>query len=103
MARVPQVTRTITTTKVTAMVVNVAQGETETRSYVLPRTYKDDKAVLKQLQKTYDNDDVKVVHVLDTKEENTLYGMTEQEFIEHAKVLPPRSSESEPEKEQSVA
>lgn len=97
MARVPQVTRTITTTRVNAMVVNVAQGETETREYVLPRTYKDDKAVLKQLQKTYDNEEVKIVHVLTTKEENTLYGMTEQEFIEHAKVLPPRNSETEAE------
>lgn len=91
MARVPQVTRTITTTKVVAMVVNTTQGETETKTYVLPRTYKDNNAVLKQLQKTFDTDDVKVVKVLDVTEENTLYGMTEQEFIEHASVLPPRT------------
>ena len=93
MARVPQVTRTITTTKVVAMVVNTQLGETETKVYVLPRTYKDNTAVLKQLQKTFDTEDVKIVKVLDVQEENTLYGMTEQKFIENATVLPPRANE----------
>lgn len=92
MARVPQVTRTITTTKVVAMVVNTQLGETETKEYVLPRTYKDNASVLKQLQKTFDTEDIKVVKVLTTTEENTLYGMTEQKFIEHAEVLPERNA-----------
>lgn len=92
MARVPQVTRTITTTKVVAMVVNTQLGETETKEYVLPRTYKDNASVLKQLQKTFDTEDIKVVKVLTTTEENTLYGMTEQKFIEHAEVLPERNT-----------
>lgn len=93
MARVPQVTRTITTTKITAMVVNITIGETEVKSFTLPRTYKDEKALLKQAQKSFDNDECKIVAILDCKEEQTLYGMTEQEFIEHAKPMPPREAE----------
>lgn len=91
MARIPQVTRTITTTKVTAMVVNIERGETETKALTLPRTYKDKEALLKQAKKVFDNDNEKVVAILDSKEEQTLYGMTEQMFIEHAQILPPRT------------
>lgn len=97
MARIPQVTRTITTTKITVMVVNIEKGETETKVLTLPRTYKDEKALLKQAQKTFDSDTQKVVAILDSKEEQTLYGMTEQMFIEHAQVLQPRT-ETETEK-----
>lgn len=95
MARVPMVTRTIVTTKATVMVVNIPQGETETKSIVLPRTYKDDKALLKQCTKVVDTEELKVVSVLAKEEVETLYGMTEQQFIETAKVLPPRTEKQE--------
>lgn len=95
MARVPMVTRTIVTTKATVMVVNITQGETETRTVTLPRTYKDDKTLLKQCAKVIDNEETKVVTVLASEEVETLYGMTEQQFIETAQVLPPRTEKTE--------
>ena len=38
-----------------------------------------------------ETDTVKAVHIVDSEEIETLYGMTEQEFIQYAKVLPPRN------------
>lgn len=90
MARVPQVTRTIQTTKVDVMCLNIKEGSPFTQSVVLPRTYKDDKAMLKSVEKLINSDEVKAVHIVSSTVEETLYGMSEQKFIELAEVLPPR-------------
>lgn len=103
MARTPQVTRTIQTTKVNVMCLNIEEGNPFTQTVVLPRTYKDDKHILKAVEKVVNSDTVKAVHVVDSTVEETLYGMTEQKFIELATVLPPRkgNSESEADTEQN--
>lgn len=90
MARVPMVTRTITTTKANVLCLDIVAGEPFNEVVVLPRTYKDDKALMKQVSKLIDNEQRKAVHVVDKEEVETLYGMTEQDFITLAKVLPPR-------------
>lgn len=90
MARVPMVTRTIITTKANVLCLDIVAGEPFNEVVVLPRTYKDDKALMKQVSKVIDNDTRKAVHVVDKEEVETLYGMTEQEFIKLAKELPPR-------------
>ena len=90
MARIPMVTRTITTTKANVLCLDIVAGEPFNEVVVLPRTYKDDKALMKQVSKLIDNDSRKAVHVVDKEEVETLYGMTEQDFITLAKVLPPR-------------
>ena len=95
MARTPMVTRTIITTKANVLCMNIAEGEPFNKEVVLPRTYKDDKALMKQVSKLIDNDTVKAVHVVYKEEVETLYGMTEQEFIEQAKKLPPRTANTE--------
>lgn len=92
MARTPQVTRTIQTTKVTVLCLNIKEGNPFHQTVVLPRTYKDDKAMLKAVEKVITTDSVKAVHVVDSVVEETLYGMSEQKFIEMATVLPPRKS-----------
>ena len=102
MARKPMVTRTITTTKVNALCLDVLTSEPCNKVAVLPRTYKDDKTLLKKTQELIETDNLKVVHIVDKEEVETLYGMTEQDFIEKAVVLDPetRKPESEePEKE----
>ena len=91
MARVPQVTRTIQTTRVTVLCLNVNTAEPFNKEIVLPRTYKNDDEILKILRKNYENDEVKFVHIVDTEIEETLYGMSEQKFIEVADILPPRT------------
>lgn len=91
MARTPMVTRTIVTTKAIIMCLDVEAGEPFNKEVTLPRTYKDEKALLKKVRPLVETDTIKAVHVVDTEEVETLYGMTEQEFIENAQILPPRA------------
>ena len=92
MARIPMVTRTITVTRVIVMCLDVQLGEPCNISVTVSRTYKDDEALLKVAKPLIEseNPNLKAVHVVDKEEIETLYGMTEQEFMKYAKVLPPR-------------
>ena len=90
MARTPQVTRTIQTTKVNVLCLNIKEGSPFNQTVVLPRTYKDDNHMLKAVEKVINTESVKAVHIVDSVVEETLYGMSEQKFIELAEVLPPR-------------
>ena len=101
MARIPMVTRTITATKVNALCINIDTAEPFNKTLFLSGTYKDEKSMLKAATSVIENetidglleanDRVKVVHIVESEEIETLYGMTEQEFIQRAKVLPPRT------------
>lgn len=91
MARIPMVTRTITTTKVSVLCLDVQTVEPFNKEVILPRTFKDDKKLFKKVEELVNNDDVKAVHIVAKEEVETLYGMSEQEFIESAKVLDPET------------
>lgn len=92
MARVPMVTRTIIATKANVMCLDVQTGKPCNHVVTVPRTYKDDEALMKKVRPLIETETLKAVHIVDKEEIETLYGMTEQEFIEHAKVLPPRNT-----------
>lgn len=94
MARVPMVTRTIVITKVTVMCLNVVQGEPYTETVTVPRTYKDNNALLKVVKSNIETDELKAVHIVAKEEIETLYGMSEKDFIAHAQVLPKRGEKS---------
>ena len=49
-------------------------------------------SMLKKIKPIVENDTIKVVHVQNFTVESTLYGMTEEEFIEKAQILPARTS-----------
>ena len=91
MARVPMVTRTITTTKAKVLCVSIVENKTFEQEVALPRTYKDEKSLMKQVKAALENDNVKPLRVIRTEVDETLYGMSEQEFIILAKILPPRT------------
>ena len=95
MARVPMVTRTIITTKVNVMCLDIETGEPCNRYVVVPRTYKNDEKLLKKVKEVLETETLKPVHIVDKEEIETLYGMSEQEFIEHAEVQPPRKPAEE--------
>lgn len=95
MARERMVTRTVSTTTIEVLVVNIESSEVGTKYFILGQnSAKDEKAMLKVAQKIMNeetnNELWKCVTVKSTKEEETLYGMPETEFIKYAKVLPPR-------------
>ena len=103
MARKPMVTRTIVTTKVNVLCLNINSAEPFNKVVTLPRTYKDDKKLLKKVEEVVNTDEVKAVHVVDKEEVETLYGMTEQDFITNATVLDPstrKEIEAEPKSEE---
>ena len=95
MARAPQVTRTIPTTHCNVMCLDITAGEPCNKDIVLPRTYKDELAMLKAAKKVVETDTIKAVHIVSSVVQETLYGMSEQDFIAHATILPPRKDYTE--------
>lgn len=95
MARVPQVTRTIQTTVVNVLCADTELGELVNKEFTLPRTYKDEDALLKAVRKIGETATIKPVSVVASKIVETLYGMSEQKFIELAEVLPPRGTKAD--------
>jgi hypothetical protein len=92
MARVAMVTRTMETTKVNVLCLNIKEGTPFEKELVLAGTFKDEKSKMKAVSAQVDNDEQKAVHVKSTEVITTLYGMTEDDFIKHAKVLPARGT-----------
>lgn len=95
MARERMVTRTVSTTTVDVLVINIDTAEAGTKSFVLGQNMvKDEKTMLNNAQKMLDDETGttiwKCVAIKNIKEQETLYGMTEQDFLKYAKVLPPR-------------
>ena len=90
MAKKPMITRTIQTTEVTVLCMDIPQGEPFNKDVTLPRTYKDNTAMLKAAAAIIDTDEVKAVHVVRSEVKETLYGMTEADFIANATILPAR-------------
>lgn len=101
MARVPMVTRTIVATKANVMCLDVQTGEPCNKVVTVPRTYKDDEALMKKVRPLLETETLKAVHIVDKEEIETLYGTTEQEFIQYAKVLPPRKGANSNEETES--
>lgn len=91
MARFPMITRTIKTTKVNVLCLDVKTCEPFNKDITLPRTFKDEKKLMAKVHEFIDNDEVKAVHIVYQAEVETLYGMTEQAFIEHAVELDPET------------
>lgn len=77
------------------MCLDIEIGEPCNKSVVVPRTYKDDEKLLKKVKEVLETEKLKPVHIVDKEEIETLYGMPEQEFIEHSEVLPPRTASAE--------
>ena len=89
MARQPQITRTIQSTKAKLMCLNISTGTPETKEINLARTYKNEQSILKEAKKKLDTDEIKVVHVTEYETQHKRYGMSEQCFIENAEELEP--------------
>lgn len=99
MARVPMVTRTITATKIVALCLNIETAEPFNKEVTISGAFKGKKDMMKAAEKLLNTETEKVVHIVFSEEIETLYGMTEQEFIQKAQVLPPREKKGEAEQQ----
>ena len=94
MARIPMITRTIKTTEVTVMALDISTKETVTKTVTLPRTYKDDAAMLKVAAPLIETETIKPVHVVSSEVKEKLYGMSELDFVQHAKPIEKKSADA---------
>lgn len=90
MARIPMVTRTISTTIFEVMTLDISSAQVNVREYILTGTHENSEKTLKELKKIYETEYIKLVHIEDVNITTALYGMTEQEFIQAAQILPDR-------------
>lgn len=91
MARKRMVTRTIQQTTAEVMCLNVITAQVSINTYTIGGSYDSD-SLLKALKPIFETDELKLVAVQGYTEAEILLGMDEDEFIKHAKVLPPRIS-----------
>ena len=88
------ITRTITVTTAEFMCVNVETANVEVVTAELTGKI-DSETALKKYKATAETATLKVVSCQSVNYNEQLYGMTEKEFIEHAKILPPRKATEE--------
>ena len=91
MARKQMVTRTILTTKVNVLCMDTSTCEACNIDVTLPRVYKDENKLFKAVQGEVNKGTIKAVEVVSQETVETLYGMSEQDFINGAKVLDPQT------------
>ena len=90
------VTRTVTITTGTAVLINVNDLTPSEMSFQIPGEFKTPEHIMKSL--TPVATDLKVIAVKNIEKKEVRYGMTEENFIASAKVLPPvpeRTKETE--------
>lgn len=83
------VTRTITTTNLTVMAVNMLTMSIEQKTYSVACELTADNA-LTWARDNIESDTVKVASVVNVETVTMLYGMTEADFIRNASILPNR-------------
>lgn len=91
MARKRMVTRTVMQTTAEVMTLDVKTVEVHFIETTIGGVYTTE-ALMKKLKKMYETEELKLVHIERHETEEVLLGMTEENFIKYAKVLPPRST-----------
>ena len=90
MAKMRMVTRTVKVTKVNVMCLDIEKGEAFNEYATVSGVFDNPEKLLKACKEVLDTDTEKAVAIVEKKEIEQLYGMSEQEFISIAKLLPPR-------------
>ncbi len=87
MARIPSVTRTLKTTFALVKAVDIDNEKMVDLEFKLSRTYKDEQALLKAVNKLHNNPNVKLVKVMDSRVETHKYACTEDEYLSVAHII----------------
>lgn len=92
MTRKRMITRTIMQTTAKVMTLNVTTAEVQILTYDIGGQYTDDE-LLKKLQRLFQTDELKLVHIETQVCNELLLGMNEEDFIRYAEVLPTKKHE----------
>ena len=92
MAKMRMVTRTVKATKVNVMCLDIEKGEAFNQSATISGVFSNSEKLLKACKELLDTETEKVVAIIEKKEIEQLYGLSEQDFIFFGKLLPSRSS-----------
>lgn len=87
MARKPMITRTMKTTNVVVLCVNVEDRSTFEQTITLPGVYKDEKKLTKKVEFVFADSPVKPIQVISTEVTSKLLGMSEETFIQYAEEM----------------
>lgn len=87
--RKPMVTRTIISTKVTALCVNPQTAKTFEQDFTLNGKIEDKTKALKKVTKEFNDETTSIVAVRELSPIEALYGMSETDFIAGAVILDP--------------
>lgn len=98
MANVKMVTRTIEQTTAEVMCVDTNTAQVTINTYTIGGAYTDED-LLKKLKKLFEADGIVIVKIESQHTEHLLLGMTEEDFIRYAKVLPTRQIKKKSEAE----
>lgn len=82
--RSPFITRTVCSTIVTAMVVDVESAEVSNQTVTFPRSFKTEKEMEAATRFAIDTDKVKFVSIVDVSHDRGVYGISETDFMAHA-------------------
>ena len=96
MANVKMVTRTIEQTMAEVICVDTNTAQVSINTYTIGGAYTNGD-LLKKLKKLFENSTLVLVKIETQKTEQLLLGMTEEDFIRYATVLPPRNVKKESE------
>lgn len=97
MARQRMITRTVGITRITAVVLNVNTLDSHVQTFTVSGKYEQGTKELKSLLASKNTDDLMWIKAESVVYEEKLYGMTEEEFLTHAKELPPRTGKADEE------
>lgn len=89
MGRERMITRTIKIADVDVMTIDTTTAEVAIKSYTTEPQENEEK-YLKVLRKEFETDNFKLVKIEEVQIFEELYGLSEKEFIQHAKILPNR-------------
>ena len=84
MGRKAMVTRTINYVECVVMVVYTDTMQVKNEIYTYTGANKEDDKIIKDLQKTIEADNVKLVQIMSKEEKSQLYGMYEEDFLRYA-------------------
>ena len=91
MVREKTITRTIVETTARIMCLDVKSAEVSINDYKIGGEWYNENSLLEKLQSIYNTDTFKLVHIESVTKKEVLLGMSVEDFIRYAKVLPVRT------------